>query len=98
MIDDGAEVIAEEEVIVEEEVSVDVPATWEEDVVNKLSEFINNMISVSKNCNMATVYHKQVKEEYETHTVYDEDVVVGAELRIVFDFDGPIDTKKVNLI
>lgn len=78
--------------------SEDVAKTWEEDVVNKLSEFINNMVSVSSNCNMATIYRKQVKEEYETHTVYDEDMVVGAELRIVFDFVEPIDTRKVNLI
>jgi len=39
-----------------------------------------------------------IKEKYETHTLYDENLVVGAELRIVFDFIEPIDTKKVNLI
>lgn len=77
---------------------VDVVTTWEEDVQTKLTEFITNMLSVSGNCNMATVYRKKVKEVYETHTEYDGDMVEGAELRIVFDFVEPIDTKKVNLI
>ena len=84
--------------MIEEIKEEEIPKTWEEDIVSKLSEFINNMISVSDNCNMATVYHKKVKEKYETHTEYDQNLVVGAELRIVFDFVEPIDTKKVNLI
>jgi hypothetical protein len=56
------------------------------------------MLSVSKGCNMATLYNKKVKEQFEGHIEYDENKAVGAELRIIFDFVEPIDMTKVNLV
>jgi hypothetical protein len=78
------------EVLTEEE--------WEAEVKQRLDEFITNMLSVSKGCNMATLYNKKVKEQFEGHIEYDENKAVGAELRIIFDFVEPIDMTKVNLV
>jgi len=96
MIEDVKEGSSNIALDVEEDTTV--VSTWEADVEKKISEFITNMLSVSKNCNMATIYRKKVKEVYETHIMYDENMVEGAELRIVFDFAEPVDTEKVNLI
>ena len=74
------------------------PEEWEEEVKLKIFEFVSNMLSVSKECNMATKYEKKPKAIYETHTEYDHDKVTGAELRIIFNFVEPIDLSKVNLI
>jgi len=40
--------------------SEEIMNTWEEDVVSKLTEFISNMVDVSSNCNMATVYKRKI--------------------------------------
>jgi len=74
---------------------VETVMTWEEEVKNKLNEFIDNMLIVSKECNMATKYFKPVKEQYEGSITYDDDKISGAELRIVFNFAGPVDLDTV---
>ena len=74
------------------------PEEWEQEVRDKIYEFVSNMLLVSKECNMATRYFKEIKEQFETHTEYKQDKAVGAELRIVFNFVEPIDLSKVNLI
>jgi len=74
------------------------PEEWEQDVKDKITEFVSNMLSVSKECNMGTRYFKEVKEQFEDHTDYDQDKVNGAELRIVFNFVEPLDLNKVNLV
>lgn len=76
----------------------DKAAVWEAEVKEKLNEFITNLLSVSKECNMGTRYFKEIKEQYETHIEYDENMVNAAELRIVFSFVEPIDKTKTNLI
>ena len=71
---------------------------WELEVKDKLNEFIDNLLSVSKECNMATKYFHPVAEVYETHTEYDNSKVNGAELRIVFNFVQDLDKDKMNFI
>lgn len=71
---------------------------WELAVKEKLNEFIDNMLSVSKECNMATRYFRPVKESFETHREYDETKVGSAELRIVFNFVEPIDPSTLTFV
>jgi len=74
------------------------PDEWEIEVKTKLNEFIDNFISVSKECNMATKYFHPVKEVYETHTEYDNSKTDGVELRVVFNFVDGIDISAIKFI
>jgi hypothetical protein len=74
------------------------PEQWESEVKEKLEEFISNLLSVSKGCNMATKYSYPIKEVYETHTDYDETKVKSVELRIVFDFIKELPVKDMVFI
>jgi len=69
---------------------------WEVEVKAKLDEFINNFLSVSKECNMATKYFYPELEVFETHTEYDKSKTNGAELRIVFNFVDNVDLSSMN--
>jgi len=74
------------------------PEEWEVDVRAKLNEYIDNMLAVAKDCNMATKYYHPIKEEFETHLEFDEAQIVGAELRIVFRFVEAIDKDKFTFV
>jgi len=74
------------------------PEQWENEVKEKLQEFISNLLSVSKECNMATKYSYPIKEVYETHTEYDETKLKSAELRIVFNFIEELPVKDMVFI
>lgn len=80
--------------MVDKKVDVNV-TTWEEEVKTKLNEFIDNMLLVSKECNMATKYFRPVVEEFEGVTTYDEQKISSAELRIVFNFVAPLEQDKI---
>ncbi len=69
---------------------------WELSVKEKINEYVDNFLSVSKECNMGTRYFNPVMEVYETHTDYYEDRTNGAELRIVFAFADDLDLKDMN--
>lgn len=71
--------------------------TWESNINATAMEFIKNMLSVSKECELGTVYSNVATAVYETHTEYG-DKVDGAELRLIFKFVEPIDLTQVNLI
>lgn len=94
----------EEEVIeeVQDETAIEPSAEltpeqqWELSVKEKINEYVDNFLSVSKECNMGTRYFNPVMEVYETHTDYYEDRTNGAELRIVFAFDKDLDLKDMN--
>lgn len=74
------------------------PEEWEAEVKEKLNEFISNLLSVSKDCNMATKYYHPAKEVYETHTEYDESKVNGVELRIVLNFVEDLTVDKMDFV
>jgi len=74
------------------------PEQWENEVKEKLQEFISNLLSVSKECNMATKYAYPIKEVYESYTDYDETKVKSAELRIVFNFVEDLPVKDISFI
>ena len=74
------------------------PEQWENEVKEKLQEFISNLLSVSKECNMATKYSYPIKEVYETHIDYDENKIKAAELRIVFNFIDDLPVKDIAFI
>lgn len=85
------------EEVVEETVEMSTELTpeqqWELSVKEKINEYIDNLLSVSKECNMGTRYFNPVMEVYETHTDYYEDRTNGAELRIVFAFAEDLNLK-----
>lgn len=72
------------------------PEDWETSVKQNIIEYIDSFLSISKGCNMGTMYSHPVVTEFETHTEYDTNKINGAELRIVFDFVGPVDKDKMN--
>lgn len=74
------------------------PEEWEVEVKTKLNEYIDNMLSIAKDCNMATKYFHPVKEVFETHTEVDKTKIDGAELRIVFNFVEVVDKDKFNFV
>jgi len=74
------------------------PEEWEAEVKVKLNEFIDNLLSVSKDCNMATKYFHPTINVFETHTEYDKTKVAGAELRIVFNFIEDFDPEGMTFI
>jgi len=71
---------------------------WEDEVKEKLNEFISNMLSVATECNMGTKYYHPEKERYETHIEYDEDKISAAEIRIVFKFVDGLSVKDINFV
>jgi len=74
------------------------PEVWEQDVKAKLNEYIDTLLSMAKDCNMATKYFHPVKDVFETHTDYDTTLLAGAELRIVFNFVENIKKDSINFI
>lgn len=72
------------------------PEEWEIEVKARLNEFIDNFLSISKECNMATKYFHPEKEVFETHIEYDESKTNGAELRVVFNFVGDFDLSSMD--
>lgn len=74
------------------------PTEWEIEVKKRLNEYIDNMLSVAKDCNMATKYFYAPKEVYETHTDFDKSKIDGAELRIIFNFADSVDATKVEFV
>ncbi len=74
------------------------PEEWEVEVKTRLNEFIDNFLSVSKECNMATKYFHPEKEVFETHIEYDNSKTNGAELRVVFNFVEDFDLSAMEFI
>lgn len=74
---------------------IDMINKWETEVKEKLNEYIDNMLAVSKDCNMQTKYFHPVKEIFEDHTEYDETKICGAELKIIVTFVDNIDKSKI---
>jgi hypothetical protein len=72
------------------------PEEWEIEVKDRLNEFIDNFLSVSKECNMATKYFYSKKEVFETHTEYDKSKTNGVELKVVFNFVEELDLSSMN--
>ncbi len=72
--------------------------TWEESVKEELVHYLNNFLSVSKTCNMGTVYSHPVVSEDNNEKQHDESKISSVELRIIFDFEKPIDADSVNFI
>ena len=81
-----------------EEIKGLTPEEWEAEVKVRLNEYIDNMLSVAKDCNMATKYLYAVKNQFEGHTEFDETKISGAELRIVFNFVTTIDKDKMTFV
>lgn len=73
-------------------------ASWESEVRERLNEYINNMLVVASDCNMATKYFYAVKDKFETHTEFDKTKITGAELRIVFNFTTELEKDKINFV
>lgn len=74
------------------------PKEWEASVRDSVMEYVDSFLSISKSCNMGTLYHHPIKVEYETHKELDQDKIAGVELRIVFDFEDTVDKDKVTFI
>ena len=74
------------------------PEEWEQEVKARLNEIIDSMLAVSKDCNMGTKYFYPIKAKYESHTEYDKTTLVGAELRIVFNFVEELKKDSINFI
>jgi hypothetical protein len=74
------------------------PEEWDVEVKARLNEYIDNMLTVAADCNMATKYYHPEVEVFETHTEYDETKIAGAELRIVFRFVDAIDKDKFTFV
>lgn len=74
------------------------PEEWEAEVKARLNEYVDNMLAVAKDCNMATKYLYAVKDEFETHTDFDETKISGAELRIVFNFVTDLDKEGMTFV
>ncbi len=74
------------------------PEQWEIEVKAKIEEFVSNMLSVSKECNMATKYEHPIVEQFETHTEYDNTKIKAAELRIVFNFVEELQVNDITFI
>jgi len=72
------------------------PEEWEGEVKARLNEFIDNFLSVSKECNMATKYFYPERERFETHIEYDKSKTNGVELRVVFNFVEDLDLSSMN--
>ena len=66
------------------------PEEWEQEVKDRISEIVSEMLSISTDCNMGTKYFKVIKEQFEDHVEYDQNTVSGAEIRIVFNFVEPV--------
>ncbi len=74
------------------------PEEWEVEVKARLNEYIDNMLAIAKDCNMATKYLYAVKDEFETHVEFDETKISGAELRIVFNFVADLDKEGMTFV
>ena len=74
------------------------PEDWEASVKAGIMEYVNSFLTISKACNVGTLYYHPVKVEYETHSELDHDKIAGVELRIVFDFNEVTDKKDVTFI
>lgn len=72
------------------------PEKWEELVKASIMDYIESFVGIAKDCNMGTRYFHPVKEQFESHAEFDETKIDGVELRIVFNFVGPVDPEKVN--
>lgn len=72
------------------------PEEWEQEVKERINEYLTNLLSIAENCNMATKYFYAPKEVFESHIEYDNSKVKGAELKIVFNFVEDIDIDKIN--
>lgn len=74
------------------------PEEWEASVKKSVMEYVESFLSISKSCNMGTLYYHPVKERYEDHEELDQNKIAGVELRIVFDFDNIVDKDKITFI
>jgi hypothetical protein len=83
------------EKIVETEALLTSEEQWELSVKERVNEYLDNLLSVAKECNMGTRYFNPIKEVYESYTVYNEDLTNGAELRIVFTFADNLKLKEM---
>ncbi len=74
------------------------PEEWEVSVKKSVMEYVDSFLSMSKSCNMGTLYYHPIKERYETHEELDQNKIAGVELRIVFDFENVFDKDKITFI
>lgn len=69
--------------------------SWEDNILEVISNYIKEFAPISKDCQLGTVYKKTPEQVFETHTEYSPNLVNGVELRIRFDFEDSVDLTKV---